>query len=60
MRFYFRKELRATIECEVQPEALRPEGKLVLGGLALMVAVLLTASALKLDLGLPACVSPRF
>ena len=57
LRLYFRKELRAAIECEIRPENLRPEGKLVLGGLALMVAVLLTASALKLDLGLPACVA---
>ena len=57
LRFYFREELRAAIECEIQPAALKPEGKLVLGGLALMVAVLLTASALRLDLGLPACVA---
>lgn len=57
MRLLFRKELRSRIECEVEAEPLKREGKLVLAGLLLMVAVLLTASALKRDLGLPACLA---
>lgn len=57
MRWLFRKELCATIECEVQPRPLNGDGKLVLGGLAAMVLVLLTASSLGKDLGLPTCVA---
>ncbi|ADW67635.1 SLC13 family permease [Granulicella tundricola] len=55
MRVIFRDDLRAAIECEVEDVPLRVEGKVVLAGLALMVGVLLAASALKKDLGLPAC-----
>jgi arsenical pump membrane protein len=55
MRLLFRRELRATIDLEVEAVPLPREGKVVLAGLAMMVAVLLAASALKLDLGLPAC-----
>jgi arsenical pump membrane protein len=36
---------------------LTGNGKLVLAGLALMIVVLLTASALKKDLGLPTCLA---
>jgi len=57
MRVIFRKELRAAIECEVEATPLRGNGKLVLAGLALMVLVLLTASSLKKDLGLPTCLA---
>ena len=57
MRFVFRKELRNSIECEVDDTKLSANGKLVLAGLALMIAVLLTASALKKDLGLPTCLA---
>jgi arsenical pump membrane protein len=57
MRFVFRKELTTCIEQEVQAEALKSEGKLVLGGIALMVGVLLAASSMKKDLGLPACLA---
>jgi arsenical pump membrane protein len=55
MRWLFRRELAETIEHQVEVEPLPQEGKLVLVGLAMMVGVLLTASALKQDLGLPAC-----
>jgi arsenical pump membrane protein len=55
MRLLFRGELAATIEHEVEAVSLSREGKVVLAGLAMMVAVLLAASALRLDLGLPAC-----
>ena len=57
MRWLFRKELAGPIEEQVDQEPLNPQGKLVLCGLAIMVAVLLTASALGKDLGLPACLA---
>jgi len=57
MRWLFRKELCAAIEREVEATPLRSEGLLVLGGLAAMVAVLLTASSLGKDLGLPTCLA---
>jgi len=53
MRVLFRKELREPIECEVEDCVLSANGKLVLGGLAAMIAVLLTASSMRIDLGLP-------
>jgi arsenical pump membrane protein len=55
MRAIFREELRAAIDSEVNAEPLTGNGKLVLAGLAVMVLVLLTASSLKKDLGLPTC-----
>jgi arsenical pump membrane protein len=57
MRILFRDELCKSIECEVDDAELSGSGKLVLAGLALMIAVLLTASALKKDLGLPTCLA---
>ncbi len=57
MRMHFRQELQATIEEKVDAESLKAEGRLVLGGLGLMVAVLLTVSTLKMDLGLPTCLA---
>jgi arsenical pump membrane protein len=57
MRWLFRKELCAAIEGEVEAKPLRSEGLLVLGGLAVMVIVLLTASSLGKDLGLPTCLA---
>jgi arsenical pump membrane protein len=57
MRFLFRGDLCERIDCEVDDAKLSGNGKLVLAGLALMIAVLLTASALKKDLGLPTCLA---
>jgi len=57
MRFLFREELRTSIESEVEEAELSANGRLVLAGTALMVAVLLVASALKRDLGLPTCLA---
>ncbi len=57
MRFIFREELRSSIECEVEDAELSSNGKLVLAGLALMIAVLLAASAFRKDLGLPTCLA---
>jgi arsenical pump membrane protein len=58
MRWLFRKDLSAAIACpaieyEVEATQLKSNGKLVLGGLAGMAVVLLTASAFGKDLGLP-------
>jgi arsenical pump membrane protein len=57
LRWLFRKKLSAHIEGEVKSTPLNREGALVLGGLAGMVVVLLTASSLGKDLGLPACLA---
>lgn len=57
MRFMFRKDLRNSIDCEVENAKLSANGKLVLAGLALMIGVLLTASAFRKDLGLPTCLA---
>lgn len=57
MRWLFRKELRSAVEHEVDQAPLNIDGKLVLGGLAAMVAVLLTVSSLGKDLGLPTCLA---
>jgi arsenical pump membrane protein len=57
MRVLFREELGKSIEADVDETPLSANGKLVLGGLALMICVLLTASALKKDLGLPTCLA---
>ncbi len=55
LRVVFRKDLHTSIKAEVQAAPLAKEGKLVLAGLGLMIAVLLTASTLRKDLGLPTC-----
>jgi arsenical pump membrane protein len=57
MRFLFRDELCRNIECEGEDHALSGNGRLVVAGIALMVAVLLTASAMRKDLGLPTCLA---
>ncbi|MEO8869757.1 MAG: SLC13 family permease [Granulicella sp.] len=56
LRLLFRVELKGTIE-PASPEPLNANGKLVLAGLSLTVAVLLTASSLSLYLGLPTCIA---
>ncbi|WP_353072472.1 arsenic transporter [Tunturiibacter gelidiferens] len=57
MRFLFRDELCKSIDAEVEDTPLNRNGKLVLGGLVVMIAVLLAASAMKKDLGLPTCLA---
>jgi arsenical pump membrane protein len=57
MRFLFRDELRRNIQCEGEEHALSGNGRLVIVGIALMVLVLLTASAMSKDLGLPTCLA---
>ncbi len=57
LRLYFRSSLRAAVELEVEDARLTPAGKLVLCGLGLVVALLLTVSALRWNLGLPTCMA---
>ncbi len=58
LRFYFRKDLAGEIEqLSEEDTPLSTDGKLVLAGLAIVIAVLLTASAFNKDLGLPTCVA---
>jgi arsenical pump membrane protein len=57
MRLVFRRDLSAAIESEVAAEPLTGEGKLVLAGIVIMVLVLLVASSLRKDLGLPTCLA---
>jgi arsenical pump membrane protein len=62
LRFVFRKELAGGTEegDGAKPLSAKPlsmAGKIVLAGIASMVAVLLTASALDRDLGLPTCLA---
>jgi arsenical pump membrane protein len=57
LRWLFRKKLRASIGCDVEPKLLPSHGKLVLGGLAIVVIVMLTASSLGKNLGLPTCLA---
>ena len=57
LRWVYRNELCESIEGRVEVQTLNGNGKLVLGSAALMIAVLLTASSLGKDLGLPTCLS---
>jgi arsenical pump membrane protein len=57
LRVTFRDQLSARLEETPEPQPLPANGKLVLAGLGLMVAVLLTASATNRDLGLPTCLA---
>jgi arsenical pump membrane protein len=57
LRVVFRGELQGKIEGEVEAKPLSTNGRLVLGGLGGVVAVLLAASALDKDLGLPTCLA---
>ena len=55
MRLIFRKPLRRSIPETPPAVHLNSGGKLVLAGIACMIAVLLTASSFNQDLGLPTC-----
>jgi len=57
LRWLFREQLRATIERTSEDHRLTAHGKLVIGGLAATAVVLLIASALHWDLGLPTCLT---
>ncbi|HEY4045417.1 MAG TPA: arsenic transporter [Acidobacteriaceae bacterium] len=57
LRWYFRQELSARIEREIDPVELDGNGKLVVIGLGFVILVLLAASAFHKDLGLPTCLA---
>jgi arsenical pump membrane protein len=57
LRWIFRKQLHGVIEHAVENHTLDHHGKLVLGGLAATAVVLLIASGLDWDLGLPTCLT---
>ncbi len=57
LRMIFRSEMADGLEDGESAGPLSPNGKIVMGGIALMVAVLLTASSLDKDLGLPTCLA---
>lgn len=57
MRMLFRADLQQQITDELEEVTLTMNGKLVLAGLACVIVVLLTASALDKDLGLPTCLA---
>src|ERR1700734_2995588 len=57
MRVYFRADLKDRIEHQAKPVNLTVPEKVVLWGLVFVVAALLTASAMKQDLGLPTCLA---
>jgi arsenical pump membrane protein len=57
LRWYFRKELCASVEIPEDRVELKGSGKLVLGGLMVVVIVLLVMSSLNRDLGLPTCIA---
>lgn len=57
LRWYFRRDLCNTLEIPKEEVPLNAGGKLVLAGLAMVVAVLLVMSGLKKNLGLPTCIA---
>jgi len=58
LHWKFRRELRSGIEGKVEEvQFLHDHGKLMLGGLLATAVVLLIASALNWDLGLPTCLT---
>jgi arsenical pump membrane protein len=57
LRWYFRKDLSGSLEIPQERATLDANGKLILWGLLLVVAVLLMMSWLDKDLGLPTCIA---
>ena len=57
LRWYSRKELATPCKRSEVEVSLSPLGKLSLIGILAVAAVLLIASALKMDLGLPTCIA---
>lgn len=56
LRWIFRNQLRGIIVGEAKPHPLTQHGKFALAGLSATAVVLLVASALNWDLGLPTCI----
>jgi arsenical pump membrane protein len=57
LRWYFRKDLCGSLEIPKDRVKLETNGRVVLGGLAVVVAVLLVMSSLNKHLGLPTCIA---
>ena len=57
LHWYFRRDLGCALPDHQQHPAFTPAGKLVLSGVFITAGVLLAASALGRDLGLPTCIS---
>lgn len=57
LRWYFRRELKGSIDADIAVELLSGDGRLVLVGILSVAGVLLAASAMDKDLGLPTCIS---
>jgi arsenical pump membrane protein len=57
LRWYFRRDLRCDLPRDQQPTRLTGNGRLVLVGIVLTALVLLAASAINRDLGLPTCLA---
>lgn len=57
LRLVFRRDLAGRIEAPTEPYPLSANGKLVVAGIVCMMVVLLFASAMDKDLGLPACLA---
>jgi arsenical pump membrane protein len=57
LRWWFRRDLQCAIPREQLPTRLTGNGRLVLIGIFVVAVVLLIASAMKKDLGLPTCLS---
>ena len=57
LRWCCRREIQERIQSDIADGELSAPGKLAIAGIALVAAVLLTASALGKDLGLPTCIA---
>ena len=57
LRWFFRETLRGDVQMEKETVALSGSGRRAVWGIAFTGAVLLTASALGMDLGLPTCLA---
>ncbi len=57
MRFYFREPLRGTVEAPESTPALSRQGRFALAAIFITGAILIAASALGRDLGLPTCIA---
>ena len=57
LRWLFRADLQARVHAVTESAQLTAQGKFVVAGLAAMAAVLLIASSLGKDLGLPTCIA---
>ncbi|HEY3836375.1 MAG TPA: SLC13 family permease, partial [Bryobacteraceae bacterium] len=60
LRFFFRRPLHGTVEIAQDDVPLSASGRRAVWGLLFTAAVLISASTLGLDLGLPTCVAALF